>query len=500
MEVRCQNCRALLRVPEAAAGRQARCPACSQPFVIPPQEELLEELISSWIEQDVDEILSARDQEIQQRLFMPAEPQPQRSAEPEPPREESAAPPPSPPEPEPAEQEEARQPPPASQPQREADSTASEADSPPQRHRIYWPKAGFQTPPRPPGVEEISPPAQQPLHIPLRMDPALADPLTAPKLPRSVPTASPSPSHDYPQDLHPTGPRPHLVVQHCDHLGVRFAFDAAWLSHPGFQASFPVRCAFSGNTNRVQLIARPILFLDRSLASKPAAEQIATQHEFRELGDRSPRELVQMMGRIESMPHPFYCPLPYYVSTKHAKAYLHAQTHDRTDGGVTCEVVIPDIACALEWLGRVNGVCGKEYELLEQEVSLLHGEAWKALSEPCRQRIATWCRLEPRELLLLYLNDADFGRRDEGLAGLILTNQRLAFCKYHHRGQVPLNARNAVILARPEGKFVNLTLIVGAERSRMIKLHLEDLEPLRQALEKSPGLKLRILNEGAAKP
>ena len=45
---------------------------------------------------------------------------------------------------------------------------------------------------------------------------------------------------------------------------VRFGFDANWLEHPGFQASMPVRCAFSGSSEISHLLLRPMAFIDRS--------------------------------------------------------------------------------------------------------------------------------------------------------------------------------------------------------------------------------------------
>ena len=278
---------------------------------------------------------------------------------------------------------------------------------------------------------------------------------------------------------------PHLVVVRCDTAGVRFRFDGRWLEHEGFRSSMPVRCAFSGAMDRSRLIARPLVFLDRCQDRRASIEKITARHENRVLSDSCSRDLMRRMGVVARMMPPFHYAMPCYVSTKYAHLNFHTETRDRRDGGVTCDLLIPDGVCSLDWLARVNGVCGSEYEMLERDVSMLHGEAWSELSEDCRQRIAIWCKLQPREVFQIYVSDADFGRRDEGLAGIVVTDQRLIYCKYHHRGQVRLDDQQTRIVARREGEFGVLTLHSGSQRHRMVKLGGGNLDRLAQSLSRA---------------
>jgi hypothetical protein len=231
------------------------------------------------------------------------------------------------------------------------------------------------------------------------------------------------------------------------------------------------------------------MFSDRSRAVTTNSTD-TNPNDIRSLSDASPRKIMQMMSTIEGMPNPFLYPMPYYVCNRYANKTIHCMTRDRSSGGITAEVVIPDAVCAMEWLARVNGVCGKEYELLERDTSMLHGDVFQSMNETCRGRIQVWCKLRPREVFVQYFNDADFGRMDEGLSGLIVTDQRVVFCKYHHRGQARLDDENAVIIAKPDGKFIALTLQVGEQRQRMCKLHKSDLVKLRDALDKNAELSL----------
>lgn len=272
-----------------------------------------------------------------------------------------------------------------------------------------------------------------------------------------------------------SGPR--LAVQRITPTGVRFAFDARCLESEGFRLSLPIRCVFGGDTDRNHLIARPLVFMDQCMAKVATAESITSNHECRELGDRHPRQWIRQMGRLDKMPKPFDLPLIYYVSHQYAHLSLHCETHPASEG-TRCEVLVPDANTALNWLMRVNGVCGEDYHHLEEEVSLLHGSGWKTLSEQCRQRLQIWCKLKPREQFLTYYNDADFNRRDEGLAGLVLTNQRIIFCKYHTRGRLPLNADHIQLISKSVGSFCELYVKIRGRTSRMVKLRPEDYQDL----------------------
>lgn len=433
--VPCPACQTPLNVPPSAGGRRARCPACGDRFIIPTRTDLLEDTVSGWIEQDVGDVIDDRDRQSDESQASRA-----RSA---------------------------------------VRVAPAEVPSPAEDHA--------------PGETIVGVPFDKPVDTSLKTEPT-------PPRPQPRPFAAPKPgtsddddeASGYPKNLRADPRSPHLVVLKCGGAGVRFAFDAKWLGHEGFRASMPTRCAYSGAAERAKLIARPMVFADRARGVKTNAADISANHDVRSLGDSSARQIMQMMGTIEGMPSPFLYPMPYYISTRYANKVIHCMTRDRSSGGITAEVVIPDSVCALEWLSRVNGVCGKEYELLERDTSLLHGDLFQELSEVCRSRIQSWCKLRPHEVFQLYLNDADFGRLDEGLAGVVVTDQRVVYCKYHHRGEARLDSEETILYAKPDGRFYSLYIEVGPERARMCKLHKPDVPKLQAAIGKDAGIKVVV--------
>lgn len=443
----CPGCQTVLRAPAGESGHRAKCPACGRQFLIPSVNELMEDAASLWIGQGVDEVLSHRHEESEQKILRSLHQQAAAEAE-------AKA------------KEKARQP----------EAAGSAKDGPALSPRLRRHRAVDR--------EQHLAPSAPPRRSDANLTPASATPATAKTSPRS-PGAPPAPEGEYPQEIKPSRHRPYLVVRSCDAAGVRFAFDARHLRNEAFRSSMPARCAFTGSSDRNKLMARPLVFADRSRQGRSIIETLTQKHEERSIGDRSNWELMHAIGELETIAHPFNQPVPYFACMNRSHEYLQCETFDRGEGRITCEVLIPDSTFALEWLMRVNGICGPEYALLSRDVALRHGDAWKQLDETCRQRLGGWCRLQAGESFRHYFNDADFGKHDGGLAGLVLTDQRLLFCKYHHRGQVRIDDGSATVIAREEGGMINLTLRIGAERSRMIKLRQSDLPTFVRAMGKT---------------
>jgi hypothetical protein len=298
----------------------------------------------------------------------------------------------------------------------------------------------------------------------------------------------------FPQDLHVRGPTPHLAVRECSQSGVRLAFDSIWLEHEGFRASLPVRNAFSNTPDKADLLARPLAFIDRSSAAIRSVQELESRYEQHLLPGWSALDLLHVMGNIEALPRPFNNPMPYYLSLRHAHRSLECMTHRRPDGGITCEVVMPSGRYALDWVANVNGLCRPEYRLLEQELGLSHTDRWTALPETCRHRIEVWCRFRPRERYINYFNDADFGHRDMGLAGLVVTDRRLIYHKYHHGGEAPLNEEGLLLVREVEG-FCHLTLQTPDRHTKLIKLAPPDLPALLEAVRAAPDVRVIVSHE-----
>ncbi|MEX2213155.1 MAG: hypothetical protein WD768_03440 [Phycisphaeraceae bacterium] len=290
----------------------------------------------------------------------------------------------------------------------------------------------------------------------------------------------------YPNSLRVDPRAPHLVVVQCDQSGVRIAFDSIHLEDEGFRVSMPMCCTFSGMAERRKLYARPLAFIDRSSARLRSASEVDVKHTVL-VGNQAPDDMLTVLGEISELPKPFNWPMPYYSGPDHSHISLRCWTETRPEGGYTCYVNLPHGPTALQWLAHVNGVCGLDYAKLEYDVGLLENEAWRGLGDECRRRLGIWCPFEPMEQFRTYISDGDFGTRDRGLAGLVFTDRRLLFCKYHHRGSVNLSEPGTMQI-RDEGDFSNIAIENADGRTRLVKVRLFDVEPLLAALASWPNI------------
>lgn len=629
MKVQCPSCHTELRVPENAGGRTARCPVCKHKFPVPRPEDLLEDVVSSWIVEDPDDRDDDDDDDDDKPAPKGVRPQPTKGpgeptaksgaggsgllgagnaatpgvpglpglpgrpaaagggkpsgpAAPTPATRPSAASKPAgpaaPAKPGAANAPDAARPltpvqpdaavsTPIERPEVPAQPGATEDDdeiSVVQRHdtpaRRTDPPAGARGnsphrlpaepmpaiaagPPRAPAIARVpaqastddtteidltfapteqddalgpsgktaqmispvaasappdeSKPAAQAAAPSAPASPAPAKPVSEQTGPAPVaaPAAAPAEVPAFPTALKLDAPVPRLVVLSCNQAGVTLAFDAAFLEHAGFRQTMPQRCALTGKADKAELIARPMVFGDRAVGPARSAREIESQHEVHLVLTQASADVLKGMGMLETLPAPFNLPMPYYVAADHAQGSLQCTTQTRPDGGVTCRVLVPDGPTAIEWLVRVNGVWGPEHPMLEQAVARLWSPAWREIPEKVRLRIAAWCAFEPMESFRLYLPDAEFSRDDAGLAGVVLTDRRLVYNKFNHRGHVTL-AGAGTLNVQPEGDFATLQLQTPDLKANVGKIHLADLPKLIRALGESKGLVLRMGGPG----
>jgi len=443
MQIHCPGCDVRLEVPSDAGGRAARCPSCKVKFQIPDPRTMLDETVTCWLNLDhLDEEEASHDEAIERMGEQIAA---QREGN-DPNRNGVTAPPPAQPAPvkekgEPSQSDPAEQVKPVERTVkrvvRKGDKAKAPAKSDDDGSGVHDRKGGSFV---------VSKPPQRKV------------------APRSI------------DDEAMTG-RPTLTVLETGAYGVRFAFDSRWLESLNFRASLPLCGMVSGETDPSKLVARPLGWIDKATGHYTNPGELEARYELHLRGAPTPREVTKSMSTLDELPPPFNLPMPYYVSRADAgKVSVHCETV-ATPRGVRCEVTIPTLRYALDWLGRVNGVCGDEYAQLEAETLKFEAEAWRAIPQTVRHRLAVWFDFEADEQFLGYFNDSDFSKSDSGLAGLVLTTGRLVFCRYHHHGAFGLHDAGT-LQAVEDGNFSTLYYKANGSRKKLVRLRNEDVEQL----------------------
>jgi len=448
MTIDCPSCASPLLVPEAAAGRKARCTECDTRFIIPSMQEMLEQTVSHMVLEELDHRWN------ENQLDMP-EAQPSAGN-------------------------------PAQRPDYPTSNSgtvlgipAVTADSPNDASGVLSVDNLDQSPPTASTSASIA------THSTPPCDKAYDD---ADREPSADPEASES---AYPQDLRLSLPRPYLVVKDVSMKGVLLAFAAEWLSHEVFRTSMPIRCVFSGKGPEAKLTSRPMVFANRCTETGQQARALEMRYEHGLGAKHSPREHVRSIGRMDGLPKPFDLPVLYYSTGGHTGDAMACTAHLDGPGREHCEIRIPHGPVAAEWVSRVNGRCGPEYALLKTAVANLATDAWSELSDQCRQRLETWCRFERGERFKLYLNDADLTAADAGLGGVVVTDRRLLYHKFRRSRSLSLN-QDAVLHLRTDERHVRLTLESNGRLARAGKIQRQDMDKLIQALADAPRLRVTV--------
>lgn len=496
LKVHCpsETCRATLTVPLTASGHVARCPLCHATFLVPTEDEIAEQTASAWIEDDIEDLKDQIDTEWQQRL-----------------KDEAIRR---------AQQEELRR----QETAREigkimaGNKQAIDANHPVFKDgqaatQVATPSARPLTPNSADTAQAV--PDQPTATIAANQSPQTATataqvvaPPTdwAPAAPAQPTTASaskadappqennnnetiapgkakaPRQSHvdEYPTELVIVEPKPYLIVTQCKQSGVELSFDSRFLMHDGFRLSMPVACAFTGDTDRDKLVARPLAFLDQTKGELRNAYDVESGHEAKLNQSLTGKEMLSRMGVIEQLPDPFRYPFPYYVRTDHTNQSLKCYTTRSGDGPTVAHVQISDGPLAMRWLRHVNGVCGREYELLSRDIAYLWQGEWVDMHEQVRRRIEVWARFQNGEKFRYFINDADIPKKDEGLAGVVLTDRRLIYKKFHRQGQVEYGT-HAQLIIRPDGTMAGLRVKTEEGTFKCARFHFSDLQKLKDA-------------------
>lgn len=449
MQIDCPQCNVVLNIPESAAGRAARCPKCRTKFRIPTQEDMLEETVSHWIVDELEKIDASEDaadggggESSGTLMGVPAMG--------------------------------------ASQVNKAINNNGGSSST-----ATASPPAAAKQPAAP-----AAPPEKKPAAAAEKPAPAKAAPAPPPvAAASSSPPAEHTAAGEFPSSLRAPD-RPYLVVKDFSQSGVVLAFNYKWLEVDSFRASMPRRCAFSGSGDRKELLVRPMIFLDKFRGSDRSTHALETTHEIRLTGHQSVHDALMAMRRLDDFITPFDSPLIYFVNKNQASMSLKTKTYE-DQGTICCEVIVPDSRVALEWLARVNGVCGPEFDLLESEVSMQGSDAWRQLSGKIRDRLAAWAQFQPHEHFRLYLKDADFTSADAGLAGVVITDQRLIYHKYHHSGEIPLQEQG-VLHVKTDGRVARLSMESGGDISRIGKISMNDMSKLIEQLSSNSKLKIEL--------
>lgn len=448
MMIHCTGCGTSLTVPHDAEGRLARCPLCKTKFRVPGPQSLLDETIAGWLAFD--------------EIHEDQPPPPPKTVKPgqtwggSHPNDMSETPrhtPAHPGETSDITRSAAHERPGLPQTPA-ADESLTAHDDQDTRDRIRL--EHHDDPPRPLSDDR-----------PKYVSPADKSAEASPAKPAAGRAPSPTLAHG-------------LSIVSIGSYGVKFSFNSELLRCAGFRASMPPRCLISGENRTDRLIARPLIWHDRTASHHQQSHELESRYALHLRHNQRPRQIIEAMATLEELPDPFNKPMPYYLAASQRQITIHCET--LSVGHEThCHVVVPDAHYALDWLGRVNGICGEDYVQLESRLVGHEDAAWDALDQRIRDRLSVWLDLEPGERFLGYYRHSDLSRADAGLGGIVLTTRNLWYCKYHVHGKLPLCVDGQLAL-EDAGALHRVDFLHDNRRRKLMTLRHSDALEMMQTL------------------
>ena len=248
----------------------------------------------------------------------------------------------------------------------------------------------------------------------------------------------------------------HLIRQ--DSHGALFLFPAELLRQVDFRCTIPRRCVYCGH--KTSLRAHLVIF-GQELRDSATQEIAFVRRPIDVTGETaqelSKAELLSRLPQVAGLPEPANLPMPYWLCEAcDAVGMIAAQMEVPAEGGpAVARLQIARHRRAEEFLVAAGGADTSSYRRLQQHIKMLEAGPWEMMPPSVQQRLRQWFRPEKDETFLAYVADRNLGRTEDGMVGIVITDQRLI----HHS-----NMRHRE--AKPE-EILEIVLAVHENRGQL---------------------------------
>jgi hypothetical protein len=219
-----------------------------------------------------------------------------------------------------------------------------------------------------------------------------------------------------------------LRLVRVDHNGVLFEFPASKLLEPHFRLAMPRSCLHCGT--RAHLQAHVIIFAGRlhdsiSLeAEHSAGSMVLSADEVKHMSDQ---DFLSRLPRVPNVPHPFNAPMPFWLCDMcNAAGAISGQieVNEAAKSG-HCQLLVRNMRRSLEFMAGAGNGNDPQYAELAKLVTDTAENPWDTLSIVVQHRVQQWFQPQTDETFIAYVPDGNHTRTEDGMAGILITNQRL---------------------------------------------------------------------------
>jgi hypothetical protein len=266
--------------------------------------------------------------------------------------------------------------------------------------------------------------------------------------------------------------------------GVVVRFPASFLTDSLFRLSMPRECMCCGT--RSHLIAHLVRFVPRSpdklnLENRQTHAPIVLQDNTLEsLGGES---LLEALPKVPDTTPPADNAIPYWICDmcrdQGAVTGEHKINAETNEG--TCWMFIRNPRRAEQF---IHTACGDEVANLTKLTEMNdagHENPWDQLPLTIRHRLEQWYRPAPGEHFIGYSPDRDHNRTEDGMAGLLVSSQRLISHTHLQHKEIPVTDPIELMLAMSSERG-QLRVQSKSEEIKRVTLDREGVRGLRRSL------------------
>ncbi len=233
------------------------------------------------------------------------------------------------------------------------------------------------------------------------------------------------------------GERADARIVKVDGQGTLIEFAPNLLRESEFRAAFPRQCISCDS--RVHLRAHVVIFASQlkdsvSVEDEHNAGALALSNE--EVQGLTNQQILDRLPAVPNVPAPADLPMPYWLCDMcSGSGQVSGQIRVNLEtGGGFCRLLIRNPRRALGFIDTAFGKGVEGYDLVKDRVEQMVENPWDNLAGAVRHRIEQWFHAQKDERFLAYVPDRDYGRTEDGMGGVIITNQRLiSHCSRRHR-------------------------------------------------------------------
>ncbi|MCD4699079.1 MAG: hypothetical protein K8R91_00700, partial [Phycisphaerae bacterium] len=269
-----------------------------------------------------------------------------------------------------------------------------------------------------------------------------------------------------------------------DRGGAIFEFPAEFLRQTKFRCTIPRVCIHC--LGRAHLSAHLIIFAPQlrdsiSLEAEHHAGKLTIPQE--RLGGLSGEELLQHLPEIPNAPAPANLPMPYWVCDLcSGTGAISGQIKvNQASGRGHCRLFVRNLRVAASFFAAVTGTDNRDFARFVEFAKRAKADRWDAMPTVIRHRLEQWFKPAEEERFLAYVPDRNRARTEDGMAGVIISTNRLIYRRPPVHQEISLDKPVTFQIRTSRGKEI-VTISADGFKSRPIMLDRKGEVTLREAL------------------